>query len=629
MTSSHHFKALCSIFGCLALLSAAFTVHAGSAQIADHVFTNGKVYTVSEKQPWAEAVAVKGNKIVYVGDTSGAEAFVGEGTEKIDLAGKMLLPGFFSAHEHLIASGWMGLGVKLGGGKSKDDYLRLVKEYADANPDEQFIRGLGWNVTLMGDPPTAADLDAVVPDRPVMLQDYTVHDMWMNSKAMEMGGVSKDTKDPVPGLIEWVRDKEGNPTGYAKEFAWMEAFIAAGAWQAEKMMAASQKELYDKAARFGYTGYINQGLVTPNIKNLDKHYEDHKVALKLLDELHKKGQLKLRTFLQVLFKNDDSSVDDLIKYAKELKNDYNSDVIRISGIKVHPEGVHTSHASVMLEPWTDQPDKVAKRGVSVERTDEVVMAANKAGFDVSVHVDGSKTIRDTIDSYLKSKKAGHADARNTLQHYAVAHPDDTQRVLEHKIPVNLTPIWATTWGGGLDGTMAIIGKKRALTYFQQIRTLVDGGTHVSIAADVPSTDSDLMGALVQCEAAITRRDPSNPEDTRIFPPMSQALTLEQCLYTATMGGAYEARMETKVGSIEVGKYADLVILEKNLFDVASDKIADVKVAVTMMDGKFTYQRGDETSRNDQINENVLLVAAESIRYFMCGHPAAVHHGHAH
>ena len=127
-----------------------------------------------------------------------------------------------------------------------------------------------------------------------------MHDMWMNSKAMEMGGVSKDTKDPVPGLIYWERDKAGNPTGYAKEFAWMEAFIAAGAWQAKAMIADSQKKLYDMAASLGMTGYINQGLVTPNIKDLDMHYEDQKIALKLLDDLHKEGKLKLRTFLQVL-----------------------------------------------------------------------------------------------------------------------------------------------------------------------------------------------------------------------------------------------------------------------------------------------------------------------------------------
>jgi len=217
------------------------------------------------------------------------------------------------------------------------------------------------------------------------------------------------------------------------------------------------------------------------------------------------------------------------------------------------------------------------------------MAANKAGFDVSVHTDGSKTVRDTIDSFLKAKEAGYTEARNSLHHFANVHPDDMQRVLKHKIPVNITPIWATTWGGGLDGALQILGKERTEKNFQQIRTAIEGGTSVSVAADVPSTDTDLMGALVQCEAAITRLDPSDPTDKRPFPPPGQAVTLEQCLYAATMGGAYQARMENKVGSIEVGKYADFVFLEKNLFDVAPAGIADVKVMATMMDGKYTYQ----------------------------------------
>lgn len=591
---------------------------------ADYLFTNAKVYTVNNQQPWAEAVAVQGNEIVYVGSAEGAAEYVGDSTKIHDLSGRMLLPGFFSAHEHLIASGWMNLGVQLGTAQTKKEYLERIKAYADANPDVKFIRGIGWNATLMGDPPTAADLDAVVSDRPVMLQDYTVHDMWMNSRAMAMGGVNKDTPDPVPGLIYWVRDADGNPTGYAKEFAWMEAFIASGAWQPETMIAQSQKKLYAMAARFGYTGYINQGLVTPNIKNLQRHFEDQKAALGLLDDLHKRGELKLRTFLQVLYKTEKGSIDELIKNAKALKQEFDSDVIRVSGIKVHPEGVFTSHASVMLEPWTDQPDKVAKRSVSASRTDEVVMAANQAGFDVSVHVDGSKTIRDTIDTFLKAKEAGYTNARNTLQHFVNVHPDDMKRVLEHKIPVNITPIWATTWSGGLDGALEILGEARTINNFQQIRTAIEGGTHVSVAADVPSTDPELMGALVQCEAAITRRDPSNPDDTRPFPPPGQAITLEQCLYAVTMGGAYEARMETKVGSIEVGKYADLVILEKNLFDVKSDEIADVQVVATMMDGRFTYEASDEQSWVEPISKEARLASVAFVHRFFCNHHK---HGH--
>ncbi|MBY6191714.1 amidohydrolase [Microbulbifer agarilyticus] len=567
------------------------TLTSAAPQHADILFTNGKVYTMNPAQPWAESVAITGNKITYVGDAEGASKFVGNKTKQIDLKGKMLLPGFFSAHEHLIASGWMALGAKLGEAKSKSDYLEIISKYAEDNPDEEFIRGSGWNPALMDELPTAKDLDAIVPDRPVILLDYTMHDMWMNSKAMELGGVNKDTEDPVPGLIEWVRDEKGNPTGYAKEFAWMDAFIESGAWQADKMIEESQRELYDLAASFGYTGYVNQGLITPNIKSLSRHFDDYKTALKLLDEQRQQGTLKLRTFMQVLYKTDAQSVDQLVENARTLKGMYDTELIRVAGIKIHPEGVHTSHASVMIEPFTDKPGKKVKRGVSAQRTDEVIKAANKAGFDVSVHVDGSQTVRDTIDSFLASKKDGNVEARNTLQHFTVVHPDDMKRVLENKIPVNITPIWATTWSGGMEATSAAIGEERTLKYFQQIRTAIDGGTNVSISADVPSTNRENMGALTQCEAAITRRDPSNPSDQRVFPPMSQAITLEQCLQAVTLGGAYEARMEDKVGSIEVGKYADLVILEKNIFDVKPSEIADTKVVGTMMDGRFTFRDG--------------------------------------
>eukprot|EP00487_Bulimina_marginata_P006681 TRINITY_DN2650_c0_g1_i2.p1 TRINITY_DN2650_c0_g1~~TRINITY_DN2650_c0_g1_i2.p1 ORF type:complete len:147 (+),score=32.27 TRINITY_DN2650_c0_g1_i2:110-550(+) len=139
---------------------------------ADYVFTNAKVYTVNDSSPWAEAVAVKDNKIVFVGTTEEAKSFVDQNTNSYDLNGKMITPGFFSGHEHYIASAWMGMGVALSNATSKEEYFKLIKEYADANPDEKFIRGLGWNGSLMTSPPTAAELDAIVPDRPVILQDF-------------------------------------------------------------------------------------------------------------------------------------------------------------------------------------------------------------------------------------------------------------------------------------------------------------------------------------------------------------------------------------------------------------------------------------------------------------------------
>jgi predicted amidohydrolase YtcJ len=576
-----------SVFIQLAFVAAASVALA--AEPADFVFTNGKVYTVNDKQPWAEAVAIKGNKIVYVGDSAGADKLKGDKTEVVDLAGKMVLPGFVSGHEHLIAGAWMGYGVKLFEARSKDEYLKLIKEYTDKHPNEKFILGGGWQAGVYGSTPTAKELDTVTGDRPAIILDFTVHDAWLNTKALQLGGIDKNTKDAVPGLTYWVRDKDGNPTGVAKELAWMEAYVKGGAWQPDKMIPDSQEELSTAAAEAGITANVNQGLITPNVKDLDEHYKDYKIAMAMMAELEKQGKLKLRTGVQYLFKNAESPVDQLIKYATEFRDKYKSDKLFISGIKIHPEGVWTSHASQQLEPFSDQPDNHGPLGIPAEKIREVVMAGNKVGLDISVHTDGTKTNRTTIDSYIAAKEAGYTDARNSLQHYSVVHPDDMKRVIKYKIPVNYTPIWVTTWSDSLNLAYKIFGKKRTETYMQQIRTAIDGCTSVSLAADVPGSPQYTLPPLLQCEAAVTRLDPTDPKADTIFPPPDQAITLAQCLKGYTIEGAWQMRMEDKIGSLEVGKYADLVILEKNLFDVDPKQIADVKVLATMMDGRFTYK----------------------------------------
>ena len=189
-------------FTVLALLFALAGTAVQAADPADMLFTNGKVYTVNEQQPWAEAVAIKGNKIVYVGDSAGAQELKGESTEVVDLAGKMVLPGFVSGHEHLIAGAWMGYGVKLFEARSKDEYLQLIKEYADQHPDEKFILGGGWNADVYGSTPTAEELDTVTGDRPAIILDFTVHDAWLNTKALQLGGIDKNAESPVDDLIK-------------------------------------------------------------------------------------------------------------------------------------------------------------------------------------------------------------------------------------------------------------------------------------------------------------------------------------------------------------------------------------------------------------------------------------------
>lgn len=576
-----------------------FSVLTSAAEPADTVGLNGKIYTVNPKQPWAEAIAIKGDKIVFVGSNKDAKAYIGPGTEDVDLEGKMVLPGFVSGHDHLIASGWTTAGVNLFPAQSKQDYLKLIKEYADANPDEEFVYGYGWNYTTYGERPTAADLEAIAPGRKMIFFDFTIHDAWLSNALMKAGKIDKNTVDPQPGFSYWQRDDKGNPTGNAIELAWFDAYLNSGAWDTEVLIPKSQQQLYDGAAAQGWTSVVNIGMVMPTVTNFEKMLNDYTFSLKYLKGKEDDGSLKLRTFLQLLYKDPTASTEELLAAYEGYHKQYNSDMLRMSGIKIHPEANWGTHTSLMLEPYADKPDYKGIRGISAEQVDDIIKKGNAKGIDVSIHSDGSAAIRATIDSIAASRAMGNSDERNSLQHFAVVHPDDMKRTIKMQIPVNITPIWRTTWGNSLNLANNVLGKKRARTYYQQLSTVMNGGNKVSISADVPSTPQAEAGALFQLEAALTNANPNDPDGTP-WPTKEKPVTLEQGILALTMGPAWQTRMEDKIGSLEAGKYADLVILEKNLFDVKVDDIADVRVLATLVGGKVTYEVPDAFKPNRRV-----------------------------
>ncbi len=576
--------------GAAALLVASACVSADSAPPADLVFTNARVYTVDPSQPWAEAVAVKGNRIVYVGAADAAARFVGDGTEVLDLDGKMVLPGFVSGHDHLIASQWTSYGVDLYDARSKEEYHRLVRDYAASHPDEPVVLGIGWAAAIYGGNPTAAELDALVPDRPAILLDFTIHDAWLNTKALEAGGVTRDTPDPVPGVTYWARDDEGNILGTGVEFAWMPAYVKSGAWHPERMIAESQRALHRAAVEVGITAYLNPGLVTPNIYEPDGMFADLEIAMEHLAGLDAAGEFQLRTFLQPIVKSPDTDPVDFARRAAAFARKYDSDRLRSFGIKIHPEGNWTSRTSLQLEPYADRPDTRGAASVEGDLMKRVVLEANARGLDVATHVDGSQTVRNMIDAIEASRAAGHRDERNSLQHFFWVHPDDLQRTIEMDIPVNITPVFSTDFTEQDELALNLLGGKRVEAQYALYPRVFDAGNKVSLSADIPSSPIEMIGPLFSVESAMTLRNPADPK-SKPFPPGREGVSLEQALEGVTISAAWQIRMEDKIGSLETGKYADLVVLERNLFDVDTDEIAEVKVLATVMDGKFTHRDG--------------------------------------
>lgn len=569
----------------MVLLGLVLSCSISQQEIADKVFTNGKVYTVNPDQPWAEAVAVKGNKIVFVGSSAEVEEFIGSNTEVTDLKGKTMMPGFVSAHDHLIASAWTSLGVQIYDAKDRADAIAKIKAYAEANPDKKVIQGIGWDTNMLGGYPTAKDLDKAVPDRPAFILDNTIHDAWMNTAALKAANITKDTPDAVPGVTFWRRDSQGNPTGIAIEIQWFEAYGKV-AWDAESMIRESAEMLYDLAASNGTTTFLNPGIVTPNIKDVhDGMEKDFVVAMDMLQEWEREGKLKMRTVALPMYKTDKGDPQRFVNFGAEMKKRYHSDKLMVTSLKIHPEGNTVAGTAPHIENYQGE-DHNGKFNVQPEETMAIVTKAAEAGLDVVIHTDGDRSSRAAVDAILAAREID-ADNRSALHHAIYVHPDDQQRIIDNQIPVNSTPNFTNTFGNGHLDNVRIRGAEQVNSSLGRYPHFARNGVKVSISADVPSTPQSMQAPLFVVQCAATLKDASNPEATA-FPENRQPMTLEEAIKAVTIDAAWQLRMEDKIGSIEVGKYADLVILAEDPFEVEHKDLKDIEVVSTIMDGEYTY-----------------------------------------
>ncbi len=575
------------------LVTVLFALHGQASlavEAASKVFLNARVYTVNAAQPWAEAVAVSDDKIVYVGDGAGVQAYVGDDTETFDLKGKMLLPGFVSGHDHLVASMWVTQGVDLFSATSKEETLQQIKDYVAAHPNEQVYVGIGWNEAFIGHWPTAEELDSVIPDKPAVIIDYTIHQGWLNSRAMELAGIDRNTPDPIPGVSFFLRDTEGNPTGTAKEFAWADAYVKSGAWDPEEMIPESQQYLYGEAVKRGYTTAMIPGILTPNLMNTEGMFADYRKAMAYLQDLDERGELSLRSMVLPFYKHPDTDSEKFARDTLALKKQYDTDMLRISAVKLHPEGTWSGKSVLMVEPFADEPDNYGSANINAEKMKEIILACNAAGLDVHTHVEGDGSARNWIDAIEVARKAGYTDARNSLIHLMEATPSDVERIKKLDIPVNITPLFSIAWSGQDIGFDRIMGKERVQNEVSVYPELFANGNKISISADMPGSTFEYMGPLASIQIAMTHKDPLNP-DAPVYPAGRKGISLEDALKAVTIYPAWQMRMENRIGSLEVGKYADLVVLDKNLFDVPVEDIHNVKVMGTILNGDFTFRDG--------------------------------------
>ncbi|MFG2470023.1 amidohydrolase [Streptomyces canus] len=545
---------------------------------ADLVLTGGPVHTVDPARSRATAVAVRDGRIAAVGHDEVRE-LIGPRTEVVDLAGKLLLPGFQDAHVHP-----QGAGLELGLCHLADtvdpaEYLRRIKAYADQHPDAEWITGGGWSLEAFpGGAPTAAALDAIVPDRPVFLPNRDHHGAWVNSRALERAGIDSRTPDPVDGRIE--RDADGNPTGMLQEGAvHLVGRLVPDPTPQEQLAALLRAQAVLHS--YGITAW--QDAIVGAYANMTDPAPSYHAALD-------RGLLTARVVGALWWDRErgGEQIPELVARREEL----NRGRFRATTVKVMQDGIAENHTAAMLDPYlTGCGCSSDNSGISFVEPGELrkyVTELDASGFQVHFHALGDRAVREALDAVESARAAnGWRDTRHHLAHLQVVHPHDITRFRALGASANLQMLWAAHEPQMDELTLPFLGAERGTRQYP-FGDLLRAGVTLAAGSDWPVSSPDPFQAI---HVAVNRIAPGAPEDTPEFLP-EQRLDLGTALAAHTAGSAYVNHLDDIAGSITVGKSADLVVLDRDPFAGPPEEIAATRVLETFVEGQRVHSARD-------------------------------------
>jgi predicted amidohydrolase YtcJ len=544
----------------------------------DFVFHNGRVYTVAGPSPWAEALVVKGNIITYVGDDAGAMALAGPNTRVVDLGGRLLMPGFVEGHIHPFLGAFLSSGVDLQV-PTGADALAAIATYATANPSGP-VRGFGWRVDMFGPQgPTRADLDKVLPDRPGFFFAIDGHSLWVNSKALELAGVKRDTPDPIPGFSYYVRDQNGDPTGYVLEVDAVLGVVNA----VEPISADSMLKLLEgwlpKASEAGITSLFDAGV--PPVG------DDQGALIALYTDVEKRGELPFRVVASYSVKS--APVDDAVQKLTDIRGRVSSDLVSVNVVKIIGDGSQEGYTAWLLEPYADKPDSVGASPFTEEQWHQVVREVDAAGFDVHVHACGERTARTALDAIEAATATNPPrERRHAIAHLVYVEDPDNARFHELGVTAQFSANWMSADPDTLHNMAARYGAPRKDLLYRPQEVLKSGG-RISLGTDWPAAGYfSTYKPLDSVQIGATRQLLDQP-DAGILAPVDQKLSVAGAVHANTLGAAYQLRLDDKVGSVEIGKFADLIVLDKNILEIDPHEIHTAKVTLTMANGQVRYE----------------------------------------
>jgi predicted amidohydrolase YtcJ len=532
---------------------------------ADLVVTGGRIYTVDEGRPMAAAMAVGGGRVLFVGSARGALAFRGPATRVLDVRGKTVIPGMVDAHGHLLGLGEALRNVDLTGTRSYEEVVARVVARAREVPAGGWIQGRGWDQNDWGntDFPTHAALSRAVPDHPVLLERIDGHAVLANAAAMRLAGITRGTADPEGGRV--VRGADGEPTGVFVDNA---QSLVARAVPAPSREAVRERILaaVAEANRWGLTGVHDPGAGRETIEEYEA--------------LAKERRLPLRVYAMIA----DDGADLAYYFARGPRSGLYDGRLWVRSIKLYMDGALGSRGAALLDPYSDDSDNRGLLVSSPAHIRAVAVEALKHGFQVATHAIGDRGNRLVLDQYEAAlKEVPVADHRFRIEHAQILDPADIPRFAALDVIPSMQAVHQTSdmyWAGKRLGDSRLWG---AYAW----RSLLDTGVIVPNGSDFPV---ERVNPLYSFHSAVTRQDEND------FPPggwyPAQRMTREEALKSMTLWPAYAAFQEKDLGSLSPGKYADFVVLDRDIMTVAPEQILGTRVVATYLGGEAVWEVGE-------------------------------------
>jgi len=561
----------------ISLISPLTTAKTTLPTSADLILFNGKVYTVNEQQPWAEAVAIKDGEIIAVGDLSEVKLLAGKATKHQDLKGNMLLPGFIDSHVHPVMGGAYVRSLSLDTFAGPARWLEQISDYAKQNPDNKVIFGYGFLASAFGpEGPTSAMIDEVVANRPVYLMDEGFHGAWGNTKALELLKIDKNTPDLEPGFSYYKRDKNGNPTGY-----FLEATATAAIDQLDIVtvdsVALGTSDIIKIMNSYGITSVFDAGAL-----------EGSEMQIDVLDRIVEQGDMTVRMKASHMASTA-AQADTAIKATVHKRAISKREMYHINMLKIMNDGTIEGKTAGMFEDYQGEPGNKGENVFTQEQMNKMIAQASAENIDVHIHALGERAISETLNAIelvRQSPNNANSTSRYTICHIQVMTDNDILRFAKLDVMAQSTPLWASYDEFGKE----FVSDDQFNRYFR-FNSLKKAGVKMSFGSDFPASGAGTLGMspIFNMEIGRTRQTPEQ-ENAPIQPGEHERLDMATLIKGYTLDGAYQLHMEEKIGSIEVGKKADFVILDQNLFAVNEYDIHKVKVIQTILNGNIIYSQ---------------------------------------